>query len=221
MTLPLNQIILNDALAEMRTYPDKCIDAIITDPPWPDVALKLPGCENFAEVWPTHLQEMARITDRLIIIIGCDSDPRFLKDVPTSLPFVRLCNLKLIPPRYKGPILFDSEVAYIFGHNRLPGYGQRVLPGECFSASKGFHDPLSGDHPCPRRWEHCTWLVKNFTRKGQTVLDPYCGTGTIPGAASFLGRNFIGIEFHKPFFDIAVARIAGTPVINQTELLEV
>ena len=39
------------------------------------------------------------------------------------------------------------------------------------------------------------------------VLDPFCGSGTTGVAAVKLGRRFIGIEIHEPYFDIAVRRI--------------
>jgi len=40
-----------------------------------------------------------------------------------------------------------------------------------------------------------------------TVLDPFCGSGSTGVACARLGRSFIGIESHEPYFDIACARI--------------
>lgn len=40
-----------------------------------------------------------------------------------------------------------------------------------------------------------------------TVCDPYCGSGTTGVACARLGRRFIGIECHEPYFDIACRRI--------------
>jgi DNA modification methylase len=36
--------------------------------------------------------------------------------------------------------------------------------------------------------------VERFTARGDTVLDPFCGRGTIPFAAAALGRSFFGVE---------------------------
>lgn len=36
--------------------------------------------------------------------------------------------------------------------------------------------------------------IKRFTDRGDVVLDPFCGRGTIPFAAAVLGRSFFGIE---------------------------
>lgn len=40
-----------------------------------------------------------------------------------------------------------------------------------------------------------------------TVLDPFMGSGTTGAAAAMMGRRFIGIEIHEPYFDIACRRI--------------
>ena len=43
--------------------------------------------------------------------------------------------------------------------------------------------------------------------EGETVLDPFMGSGTTGVACARLGRKFIGIEIHEPYFDIACRRV--------------
>lgn len=50
-------------------------------------------------------------------------------------------------------------------------------------------------------------LVKLFTRPGQTVLDPFTGSGSHGVAALQNDRNFIGFEIEKKYFDIANKRM--------------
>lgn len=50
-------------------------------------------------------------------------------------------------------------------------------------------------------------LIKLFTRPGQTVLDPFLGSGSHGVAAIENKRNFIGFEIEKKYFDIAKNRI--------------
>lgn len=50
-------------------------------------------------------------------------------------------------------------------------------------------------------------LVKDYSRTGQTVLDPYMGSGTTGVACHNTGRRFIGIEREHKYFDIACRRI--------------
>ena len=53
-----------------------------------------------------------------------------------------------------------------------------------------------------------SWLVALTTRPGETVLDPFMGSGTTGVAAVEQGRRFIGIERERRYFDIACERIA-------------
>jgi DNA modification methylase len=62
-------------------------------------------------------------------------------------------------------------------------------------------------HPSPKEPKHYTRLVEMFSQPGQTVLDPFMGSGTTGIAAHVAGRSFIGIEEHEPFFNIACERI--------------
>ena len=52
----------------------------------------------------------------------------------------------------------------------------------------------------------CQW-VDRFTTWGQTVLDPFMGSGTTGHACALLGRKFIGIERNRSYFDSACERI--------------
>jgi DNA modification methylase len=49
------------------------------------------------------------------------------------------------------------------------------------------------------------WCVDKT--KGETVLDPFMGSGTTGVAAVQMGRNFIGIERELKYFEIACKRI--------------
>ena len=52
------------------------------------------------------------------------------------------------------------------------------------------------------------WLVQRASLSGETVLDPFMGSGTTGVACVKLGRKFIGIELDEGYFDIACRRIA-------------
>lgn len=50
-------------------------------------------------------------------------------------------------------------------------------------------------------------FVDDFTDAGETILDPFMGSGTTGVACARLGRSFIGIELEPRYFDIACRRI--------------
>ena len=56
------------------------------------------------------------------------------------------------------------------------------------------------------------YLVKTYTNEGDTVLDNCMGSGSTGVACANTGRNFIGIEIDKDYFDIAQKRIRGAIV---------
>lgn len=51
------------------------------------------------------------------------------------------------------------------------------------------------------------WCVNLATRPGDTILDPFMGSGTTGVACMKTGRNFIGIELDADYFRIAEQRI--------------
>jgi DNA modification methylase len=54
-----------------------------------------------------------------------------------------------------------------------------------------------------------TKILNYGTGLGQTILDPYMGSGTTGVACANLGRKFIGIEIEEKYFDIACERITA------------
>jgi hypothetical protein len=73
-------------------------------------------------------------------------------------------------------------------------------------------------HPCGRNKFHPTQkplelverLVLASTNNGDSVLDPFMGSGSTGVACLNTGRKFIGIELDKGYFEIAEKRIAET-----------
>ena len=49
-----------------------------------------------------------------------------------------------------------------------------------------------------------------FSFVGDTVLDPFLGTGTTSLAAARWGRNSVGVELDAHYFEMAVARLANS-----------
>jgi hypothetical protein len=73
--------------------------------------------------------------------------------------------------------------------------------------------PQRNTHPTAKPTALCAYLVTLATAPGQTVLDPFCGSGSTGVAAALLGRRFVGIELSEDFAAIARARIAHAATI--------
>lgn len=66
---------------------------------------------------------------------------------------------------------------------------------------------LNAKHPTEKPTELMQHYIENSTQPGQTVLDPFCGSGSTGVAAARSGRKFIGIELNKEYFDLSCQRI--------------
>ncbi|MDF1599699.1 DNA methyltransferase [Mesorhizobium sp. YIM 152430] len=71
---------------------------------------------------------------------------------------------------------------------------------------RGGIDKATG-HPTEKPVPLMAEYVRNSSARGDLVLDPFMGSGTTGVACANLGRKFIGIEIHEPFFDMACERI--------------
>jgi len=65
-------------------------------------------------------------------------------------------------------------------------------------------------HPAPYPVEIAERLIKMFSFAGDTVLDPFVGTGSTSQAAIITGRNSIANEIESAYLDIARQRIMKT-----------
>jgi len=64
-----------------------------------------------------------------------------------------------------------------------------------------------GRHPCAFPEALAERVIRLFSYVGDTVLDPFCGSGTVPLVAQNFGRRFIGIDNSEEFVDSARRRL--------------
>ena len=64
-----------------------------------------------------------------------------------------------------------------------------------------------GKHPSQKPVSVISRLVTGMTKKGDFIIDPFMGSGTLPVVANSLGRNFIGIDNDKKFCELALKRV--------------
>lgn len=64
-----------------------------------------------------------------------------------------------------------------------------------------------GKHPTQKPEKLMQHFIELLTKPGDTILDPFMGSGTTGVVAKKMGRNFIGIETDNNYFDMASNRI--------------
>ncbi len=177
-------------------------DTVYADPVWPNALPILAGADRPWELFAEIAGFVPYLSDRLIVQLGCDSDPRFLAGVPDRLPFFRVCSLEFVRPIYKGRLLYTGDVGYVFGRPPPAKPGAMVLPGRYMPIAR---DRRYG-HPCPRKLDHVVWLLNWFT--AGRVLDPCMGSGTSLEAALLAGREAVGIDIREEYCEMAVRRLS-------------
>ena len=63
------------------------------------------------------------------------------------------------------------------------------------------------NHPTEKPENLLQKIILIGSKEGDTILDPFMGSGTTGVVAKRLGRNFIGIEIDISYFELAAQRI--------------
>lgn len=116
--------------------------------------------------------------------------------------------------------VIKNDIEYILmqrkpGGYRKPSVATRILSiistenhQQWFQAIwSGITGVSTRNHPAPYPEELAERLIRMFSFVGDTVLDPFMGTGTSIVAAAKWGRNSIGIEIDPSYFEFAEKRI--------------
>lgn len=102
---------------------------------------------------------------------------------------------------------FNLVVTPILYWGKDPRAGKGSTPSSCWGKSDSVSDIKNKFHPCPKPLLFTKWLVDKASLFGETVLDPFMGSGTTGVACAVMGRKFTGIEIEEKYFDIACRRI--------------
>ncbi|MFC6987708.1 DNA-methyltransferase [Haloplanus sp. GCM10025708] len=129
-------------------------------------------------------------------------------------------NARFLGKPYEPGAVIKNDIEYILlfrkpGGYRSPDIAERILSTiEADTHQKMFRqlwDDIKGerqtDHPAPYPAELAERLIRMFSFVGDTVLDPFAGTGSTAVAASRCGRNSINVELESEYVDIAEARL--------------
>jgi len=103
------------------------------------------------------------------------------------------------PGGYRAPDISTKILSLISAENHKKWFQQIWM---------GLTGASTREHPAPYPTELAERLVRMFSFVGDTVLDPFLGTGTTTVAAAKWGRNSIGFEVDRHYYKLAEKRIA-------------
>jgi site-specific DNA-methyltransferase (adenine-specific) len=80
-------------------------------------------------------------------------------------------------------------------------------PAKVFTYSIHQHNSDGGKiHPTQKPVKLYEWLLANYAKPGDRILDTHLGSGSSAIAAHYGGFDFVGIELDKDYYDAAVDR---------------
>jgi DNA modification methylase len=225
--MEINKIYNEDCLERLRKLPDKCIDLIVTDPPY---LIEHGG------------QGHSKLSRRIIKI--CDNDIKDIKQgfdtaildecwrvmktpnmyfwcskaqVPMYLDYFvtqRDCDFEILSwvkdnptPIFYHHYLIDKEFCLYF---RRGGYCQPInydCAKTIFFAPVNKRDKDLWGHPTIKPTSILKILIANSSREGDLVLDPFIGSGSTAVAAIETKRNYIGMEIDTTYYQTTLRRI--------------
>ena len=94
-------------------------------------------------------------------------------------------------------------------------YGQRYNVWIYKTSKNGQEDEIAYQHPAIFPSELVNDHLLSWTNKGDLVYDPFMGSGTTAKKSMELGRNFIGSEISKEYWEISQERIKQIKKLNE------
>ena len=142
-------------------------------------------------------------------------------------------NSRFLGKPYEPNGVIKNDIEYILmlrkpGGYRRPGKAARLLSTISNANHKRWFQQIWHDvtgestrnHPAPYPLELATRLVRMFSFAGDTVLDPFMGSGTTNLAAANWGRHSLGIELDEHYCSMAETRLnnAGQDMFSTIEV---
>jgi len=232
--LPVNQVVKGDCLRVMKEFPKSSVDFVLTDPPYniliSSMDVKREKRMKFSDGGPIirTQHEWDEIDDyRLWTEKWLRECSRVLKEDCNLATFTAAQYMTIIADVLEdegfewrnqfcwvksNPVPHLRKVNFAFGIENVVwmSRGKNVFNWEEGHQPNYFtHPVISGGHPTQKPLEMMKIFVKYLSKRGQTVLDPFCGSGTTLVAAQKLGRDWIGIEKNEEYFEMAKKRITN------------
>lgn len=197
MTGLINRIINADCLDILRQLPDKCVDLILTDPPYGLASKSTQGAGklknralnkgDISSKWdtaptPEVFAEIFRVSQNQIIWGG---------------------NYFILPP-CRCFIVWDKCQPWENFSKAEYAWTSFDKPAKLFKFDNRTGDKI---HPTQKPLQLFEWCLETFTSKDDLILDCFSGSGTTAVACHNLKRRFICIEKDPDYWKASVERL--------------
>ena len=209
-----NSVVAGDCIEVLRTFPDESIDMVLTDPPYvaayrPRDGRTVHNDNNSSWLVPAfrELYRVLRPDSICVTFYGWPTVDLFFAAF-RGAGFRPVSHISFIKPysSYTGYTNARHEVAYVLakGNPRKPTNPPADVQQWEYTGNRL--------HPTQKPVSVLVPLVEAFSKPGDVVLDPFCGSGSSLVAAASRGRNCIGIEIESIHAKVAQSRLDGFAV---------
>ena len=205
----VNKVIHGDCLDVMREMPDKCVDLVLTDPPYGidenakrissrDRLAKASKYENFTwdkeRVQGEYFEEMFRISRNQIIFGG-----------NYYIDYLYPTKCIVVWDKDTGQSDFaDCEIAWTSFNRGAKLYRYRwngMLQENMASKERRIY-------PCQKPLHLFTQIMRDFSGDNDLIIDPFSGSGTTAEACMIMHRRFICMEKEINGVHLTMSRLA-------------
>lgn len=199
--IEMNKIHNVDCVEFMKTLPDKCIDLVLTDPPY-GVGYEYDQYEdtqeNLKKLVDSFMADVLRVGK--VVLITCGNGNQHLYPKPDwTLAWVITAGAG---QNKWGFTCWQPILAY--GKNPYRANRMGARPDIIVSNERS----EKNGHSCPKPigvWKSI--LEKGSVKETDVIFDPFMGSGTTAVAAKLLKRSYIGCEISRDYCNIAEDRI--------------
>lgn len=227
-------LLRGDCLERMATLKPGSIDLVLTDPPYGTTRCRWDTPLALPDMWRS-VARVARANAPLVFTAAQPFSSALVMSNPKLFGYewiwqkeagTGLLNAKRQPLR-------DHESVLVF-YRKPPPYHPQFTQGKPYTVTKGgetecynnsgtvttrsdgrrypktvqrFNRDRNRVHPTQKPVALMAYLIKTYTKEGDTVLDFTMGSGTTGVACRHLGRKFVGIELDAGYFETACDRI--------------
>jgi site-specific DNA-methyltransferase (adenine-specific) len=234
----LNKITCGDCLPILKSLPDKCVDLVLTDPPYGTTQCAWDTVIPFEDMW----REIERVVKDDGAIVMTASQPFTTELIHSNISHFRHSwvwdkglsgNIFLAetqPMKIHEDVLVFSKKTPRYFPIKTTGDDRKMrnngMNDSAFGSFKEYEGESSDQrnpksilyfpntdrknisHPTEKPITLFQYLLTTYSKENDIILDPFLGSGTTAVACKQLNRNFIGIEKEQKYCDIANERLS-------------
>lgn len=214
----INKVWQGDCLKLMKEMPDKCVDLVLTDPPY---GMKYQSSRRTAT---EQFEEIEQDDDLSWFEVFIKDLYRVMKDNTHAYLFCNDYSLGVFRGQAKEAGFMVKRVLVWVKNNHTSGdllgdyanktefilflhKGRRELLGKRETNVLFFDRVTVLKHPTEKPKEMMGYFINKSSLKGDLIFDPFMGSWTTAVACKQLGRNFIGAELSKEYCEIGEQRL--------------